>query len=68
MKVIKTIAIVTIGVGAGMVIANKLTDGAVMDAVTNLYHNIVDKSEDAIDAVADTAENVADAASSIVEG
>ena len=65
MKVLKTIAVITVGAAAGMLIANKLTDGAVVDALTDLYHTIVDKGEAAVEAVAETAEAVTDAAGAV---
>ena len=61
MKVLKTVAIITVGAAAGLLIANKLTDGAVKEAMSEIYHNIVDKGEATVDAVADGAMNVAEA-------
>ena len=61
MKVFKTIAVVTAGTAIGLLIANKLTDGAVMEAMTDIYHNIVDKGQDAVETVADAASKVAEA-------
>ena len=68
MKVLKTLALVAASAAVTVFVTNKLTNGAVLDAMSDVYHNIVDKSEDVVEAVADTAETVADAAAEMAEG
>ena len=70
MKFAKTMLIVGAGIGAGMVVANYLTDGAVFEAVSTIYTNvkdgIMDKSKDVVDVVADVAENTIDTVTNII--
>lgn len=62
MKVAKTMLIAGIGIGAGMVAANFLTDGAVFEAVadfaTNVKDRIVNKTQETVDTVTEVAEDV----------
>lgn len=43
MSKMKTVLMITVGVGAGMAIANYLTDGAVLDAATATFNNVKDR-------------------------
>lgn len=65
MSVMKTVLIAGIGITAGMVVANYLTDGAVFEAASDLITNakgrFVEKTQDVVDVVADATEAVADA-------
>lgn len=54
--VIATVA----GVGAGMVIADVVTKGAVREAASDIFSGIRHKGGEAVEAVADTAERVAE--------
>lgn len=62
MKIVKTMLIVGAGIGAGLVIANYITDGAVVEAasefVANAKDRIMNKGQDAAEVVTDAIENV----------
>lgn len=68
---IKTIVGVGLGVVAGMAIANHLTDGAVMSAVSDVVINVKDKFSNkgvgAIEVATDVIEGVGDTVADAVE-
>ena len=65
MSVMKTVLVAGIGIGAGMVVANYLTNGAVFEAASDIFSNakdrVVGKTQDVTEAVVDAAETVTDA-------
>ena len=67
MKVVKTMLIIGVSVGAGLVVANYLTDGAVFEAASNIFTNakdsIMNKSQDVAETVTNVAEDVVEVAS-----
>lgn len=50
------------GIGAGMIIADIVTKGAVREAAADIFSGIRHKGGEAVEAVADTAERVAESA------
>lgn len=64
MKVVKGMLIAGIGIGAGLVVANYLTEGAVFEAAAAVFTNakdaIMSKTQDVVDAVTDVADDAAD--------
>lgn len=61
---IKTIVITTAAIGAGLVITNYLTDGAVFEAASDIMNAVKEKAphkvKETTEAVADTVSNVVD--------
>ena len=57
---LKTIVIVGTGVAAGMVVANYLTKGAVMDAVSDVAGNVKDRFFSGASKVIEVGNDVAD--------
>ena len=59
------------GIGAGMIIADIVTKGAVREAAADIFSGIRHKGGEAVEAVADTAErvseNIGDVASDAAE-
>ena len=65
----RTILTVGVSVAAGMVIANYLTNGAVMEAVTGVVagvkNSISDNAGDVVDVITDTTESVVSSADAL---
>ena len=72
MGTFKTILVVGASVAAGMAIANYLTDGAVIDATSNVFNTVKDKvmnkGADVAETVGEVADDLADIASDIGDG
>lgn len=65
MGVMKTVVVAGVGIGAGLVVANYLTDGAVFEAASDIFNNakdrIVGKTQDVAEVASDIAETATDA-------
>ena len=64
MSVMKTVMVAGVGIGAGLVVANYLTDGAVFEAASDIFNNakdrIVGKTQDVAEVASDVAETATD--------
>ena len=70
MKIVKTMLIVGAGVGAGLIVANYLTNGAVVEAASDIFTNakdrIMTKTQDAAEVITDAAEEFAEVAADAI--